>query len=112
MNRIFPALVFVMLLLVGCAHRATKTTEVHRPDLQASAYNDYVTRRTQELRQMGGPFQDELAARTKAEEQAHDLYGEPPAEYRTTWTWGDDGNNSQREVKETLEKMDRDAKRS
>lgn len=61
---------------------------------------------------MGGPFQDEKVARAKAEEQARDLYGEPPADYRTTWTWGDDGKKSQREVKDTLEKMDRDARRN
>ena len=112
MHRTIPA-VLMTAILSGCATHPVKTTEIHRADLQASNYNEFVTRRTAELKQMGGPFTDSAVAQTKAEEEARARYGDVPPEISSSWTWGKnaDREEQQAKVKKTLEKMDRDALR-
>jgi hypothetical protein len=106
-------LALVLLVLAGCHSKPVRSTETHRRDLQAVAYEDFVAQRTQELQRMGGPFQDRATAESKAREEAAARYGDVPAEYQTTWTWGQDAGKAeaQKDLNEKLEKMDRDAKR-
>ncbi|MEO6002328.1 MAG: hypothetical protein ABIZ04_11615 [Opitutus sp.] len=112
MTRISPAALF-LVMLCGCTTKPVKTTQVHRPDLQTATYQEFVTRRTDELQRMGGPLQDRSVAQSKAEEEAKARYGEVPPDYSTTWSWGKGAGAeaAQAEVKENLEKMDRDAAR-
>ena len=112
MTRISSA-VFVLVVLCGCTNKPVQTTKVHRPDLQASTYREFVERRTDELQRMGGPLQERSVAQSKAEEEARARYGEVPADYSTTWSWGKGAGAeaAQADVKEKLEKMDRDATR-
>lgn len=112
MNRSLPALL-LSLLVLGCATKPTRTTEVRRPDTQSQAYDRFVEQRTRELERMGGPFADRAVAEQKARDEAKARYGDVPPEYSTTWSWGGDAGKkeAQREVNSTLEKMDRDAPR-
>ena len=112
MHRTIPA-VLMSVILSGCATHPVKTTQIHRADLQASNYNEFIARRTEELKRMGGPFTDSSVAQTKAEEEARARYGDVPPEISTSWTWGKnaDREEQQAKVKQTLEKMDRDALR-
>ena len=112
MHRTIPA-VLMTLILSGCATHPVKTTQIHRADLQASNYNEFIARRTEELKRMGGPFTDSSVAQTKAEQEARARYGDVPPEISTNWTRGKnaDREEQQAKVNQTLEKMDRDALR-
>lgn len=74
-------------LLGGCASKLNKTTTERRGNPgQAVAYDGFVRQRTQELKQMGGPFKDHSAAQQKATEEANSRFGSNPGDSVTT-TW-------------------------
>lgn len=113
MDRLAPA-VLLSFVVAGCTAKPVRTTEVNRATTSSIAYAAFVDRRTGELQRMGGPFADRNVAETKARELARSLYGDPPPDVSTTWSWGRNARTkeAQADVKETLEKWDRNESRN
>lgn len=88
-----------VVFVTGCGTKPVTKTEVHQPDSQSIAYHGFIARRTDELQQMGGPFKDRNVAATKATDEAKHLYGEVPAEYTTTWSWGKKARDTEAQAK-------------
>ena len=110
-HRVAPAL-FMIACWSGCSSPVV-TVQQNPPQLQSADYANFVTRRTIELQQMGGPFADKQVAVAKAEQDAQARFGNVQPEYTSTATWGSGARNAQEQakVKDTLEKMDRDETR-
>ena len=109
MNRILPLLVCIALM-AACTTKPVNTTLGQRPetqDLRRAAYDDFVTKRTLELQQMGGQFKKDGVAREKALEEANARFGEVPADWSATWAWGKEANQakSQAELNSQLDKL-------
>ena len=98
----------IILGLWGCTLKPVATTKEHRGDAaQSIAYNDFISRRTSELQNMGGKFKDHDTAAQKAQEEANDLFGAPPGDSVTT-TWGPKSKAQiQEEFTDKLDDMDR-----
>ncbi len=98
----------VLLLSAGCTSKATSFSKEQRSNQErARAYDEYVSRRTAELK---GLFKDPKDAATKARSEADSQFGGAPITYSSGLSWGTTADK-QAEFNEQLEKMSRDKAR-
>ena len=97
--------------LAGCTSKPVVTTKEHRGDPSTrAAYVGFVNERTQELEQMGGPFQNHAEARQKAQEEASSRFGSSGGDsVTTTWSAGKEAGKAQAQD-EFTDKLDDMAK--
>lgn len=108
----FLLVIFCSVPLAGCVNAPAKATRIRSPEAQSAqrvAYDNFVAQRTGALQRMGGPFKDKSAATTKALAEAAARFGDVPADWSTTWSWGKDAgrNEAQAELNEELDKLAR-----